>query len=106
MHIKDYFYQDFDGIHYPDARKGTKYTYGVNFEYFLDTEKGKLNGVEWSFDEGLNGKEHGMHPDNKNIALALIHTPCVGTYTVKCTMTYTAVGINQHIVVPLEIKVV
>lgn len=105
MHIKDYFYQDFDGIHYPDARKGTKYTYGVNFEYFLDTEKGKLNGVEWFFDGGLNGKEHGLHPDNNEIALAVIQTPCVGIYTVKCIMHYIVGDIAQSITVPLRIKV-
>jgi len=106
MLIKDYFYKDFDGVHYPDARKGTEYTYGVDFNNFLESEDGTINNVEWSFEKGVNGKDAGFMPFNPNVAMAVIETPCVGTYTVKCRMGYTAAGAKQHIMVPLEIKVV
>jgi hypothetical protein len=106
MLIKDYFYKDFDGIHYPDARKGAKYTYGVDFNNFLEEENGVINNTEWSFDKGLNGKDIGYMPTLPNVAAAVIESPCVGSYTAKCKMHYTVEGIAQHILVPLVIKVV
>lgn len=105
MIIKDYFYKDIDGIHYPDARKDTKYTYGVDFNNFLESENGTINSVEWSFEKGLLGKDAGFQPYQSNVALALIEGPYTGTFTVICTMHYTVEGLAQHIKVPLKIKV-
>lgn len=102
MYAREYFYRDFDGVHYPDAEKGTKYTYGVDFRYFLRREGGILKDVDWFLEEGLNGKPAGVE---NNIASILIETPWVGTYTVTCKMHYEVDGLAEHITVPLQIRV-
>jgi len=105
MYIKSFFYNAPDGVHYPDAMSGVKYTYGMDFNEYLESQKGTLLRAEWNLEEGLVKYQEFIHPEQDTIACALIEASYVGSYTAKCNMHYMACGVEQQIVVPLIIKV-
>lgn len=106
MYTKSFFYRAFDGVHYPDSQVGMKYTYGMDFRNYLNSEKGTLLRVEWVLEEGLVGYTAFEHPTFSDVSLINVETPYAGSYTVKCNMHYSAYdGMEQMLVVPLIIKV-
>lgn len=105
MNLKSYFYKDFDGMHYPDARMGSAYTYGMDFTNYLDCQEGFLKSIAWSLEEGLVRYEEGFKQGEPFTPVIKIGTPCPGSFTITCTMTYDAGGMEQEVAVPLVIKV-
>lgn len=105
MKLKPYFYEAFDGVHYPDTVRGSKYVYGMDLNSFLDANGGTLVSVVWDLEEGLLGTDEFMHPNDVNIACINIETPYVGSFWVSLFATYTAAGVEQQMHVPLIIKV-
>ena len=105
MKIKPFFYEAPDGQHFPDAMAGAKCVYGMDFTVYLGTQGGTFVSASWELEEGLVGFEDFLHPTAPNIPCINVESPYPGSYTLKCTMTYTALGVEQKVTVPLVVKV-
>ena len=105
MKIKDYFYEEPDGIHYPDARAGTEAVYEVDFSRFVDAEGGALQRVQWKVSAMLTLRTYYMNQENPNVACALIGSPCVGSHKVTCIGEILKDGLVEVFPVELIIKV-
>lgn len=87
MNIKEFFYNEPDGIHYPDVRVGTREILGVDFGRYLTELEGTLESFVWSFEPGITVVETYLDPVNADVALALIEAPTVGSFTITCKGT-------------------
>lgn len=105
MKIKSFFYNEPDGVHYPDAMRGVSYLYGMDFSSFLGEHDGTLVSVDWDLEEGLVGSGAFNVEGSPNIACINIEAKYSGTFQVKAIMNYIACGIEQKLEVPIMIKV-
>lgn len=112
MNYKPYMYKAFDGNHFPDAWAGSSYTYGIDFNDFLESEEGTLKSVSWKLDKELSNigscnqnLAEFFDSEDPNIAYKVINTPYAGSYKITCTLHYLANNVLQHVAIPLVIKV-
>lgn len=83
MLLKDHFYEEPDGVHFPDARKGDEQVYGVNFSQYLQENEGRFVRVSWELESGLVKKHSWVAED---VAYIILSTPRKGSFTVQCTV--------------------
>lgn len=105
MKVKPYFYEAPDGHHFPDAMAGATYVYGMNFSLYLQLQSGTFQSATWELEKGLVSHGEFLHPSDDNVPCINLETPYPGSYTVKCTVLYDALGYDQKVTVPLVVKV-
>lgn len=105
MKFHNFFYEEPDGLHYPDTFAGAEEVYEVDFSRFLDEEKGILVEVAWRVSSLLTLGATYVDMDNPTVASAVISTPFVGSHKVRCTATFDRKGVLEYLPIDLIIKV-
>ena len=105
MKIKNFFYEEADGIHFPDAFAGSEEVYQIDFSRFLKEEGAYLDDTLWEVDAGLKLMKNYICPDAAHTACVEIGTPFPGSFNLRCLARIVKGSQHERIVVPMVIRV-
>lgn len=105
MKIKNFFYEEPDGIHFPDTFRGSEEVYEVDFTRFLRDESAVLLNVMWDVDARLGLVDTYPHESKSNVVCAVIRTLEPGSFMVRCTAELLHGQVSELVPVELRLKV-
>ena len=83
MSIKDFYYKEIDGDHFPDATLGSNLFYGLDFSCWLSNESDLIKSVTWNLPKGIQSEDSFMQ-GNKGIVKLKGEYP--GSFIINCVL--------------------
>jgi hypothetical protein len=100
--MKNFYYTDIDGDHFPDATTGSELYYSIMFACWLANENTIILSAEWEVGAGLTLLDDFIQGTE---AKAKIRADKTGAHSVMCTITTSEGGVTQLKKIPMILKV-
>lgn len=100
--VKDYYYKDIDGDHFPDTVVGSELYYTVDASCWLTQENDTITGATWEVGAGITLLDNFIQGTLLQVKLGALK---VGSHSAVLTLTTTDNGNNQTKKVPMILKV-
>ena len=100
--LRNFTYEDIDGIHWSDTPKGSELIYAINFGDWLFIENDMKVSASYKLPEELVST---LEVEDDYTGYIKIRADKVGSHKVECTLVSTENNISQTKVIPIILKV-
>jgi hypothetical protein len=100
--MKNFYYTDIDGDHFPDASKGSELFYSIEFSCWLTNEKSIVTSVTWEVGSGLQLLANFIQGTEAKVKVS---ADSVGSHSMVCSITTAEGGLAQLKKIPMILKV-
>ena len=106
MSIKDFYYKEIDGDHFPDATLGSNLFYGLDFSCWLNNESDLIKSVTWHLPKGVQSDDSFLQG---NVGVVKLKGEHPGSFIINCILvseeTAHNVSLEQEKSIDIVLKV-